>query len=309
MAAIGQAEAERAELDRLWRQRLERAGYTAERARRQYQLAEPENRLVTRQLERDWEAALADKADLEADYQRFREARALTITCDERRRILELAQDLPSLWHAPSTTMADRKALLRILIERITIAVVGDSEQVDVEITWAGGHRSSGTALRPVARYQQLSYYPKLVERISDLAHEGRPATHIASQLNREVLRPPKRTETFNPSQVRALARNLGLHITHPLRTYPPPNPGPDQWTITTLAEQLQMPAATFYNWIRRGWITAHRAQHGSPYIIDANENDLDELRPRRRLPPGYYTRQAWTEKAARALRHEGTER
>ena len=62
LAAAAQAEAERAMLDKLWRQRLERARYAAGQARRQYQLAEPENRLVTRQLEKEWEAALAEPA-------------------------------------------------------------------------------------------------------------------------------------------------------------------------------------------------------------------------------------------------------
>ena len=73
MAAAAQAEDERAMLDKLWRQRLERARYAADRARRQYQLAEPENRLVARQLEADWEEALAEAGRLEADYQRFTE--------------------------------------------------------------------------------------------------------------------------------------------------------------------------------------------------------------------------------------------
>ena len=73
MAAAAQAEDERAMLDKLWRQRLERARYAADRARRQYQLAEPENRLVARQLEVGWEAALAKTVRLETDYQRFAE--------------------------------------------------------------------------------------------------------------------------------------------------------------------------------------------------------------------------------------------
>ena len=74
LAAAAQAEDERAMLDKLWQQRLERARYAAGRARRrQYQLADPENRLVVRQLEADWEAALAEASRLEADYQRFTE--------------------------------------------------------------------------------------------------------------------------------------------------------------------------------------------------------------------------------------------
>jgi hypothetical protein len=80
MAAAAQAEDERASLDKLRRQRLERARYAADRARRQYQLAEPENRLVTRQLEAEWESALAEAGRLEADYQRFTEEQPVTLT-------------------------------------------------------------------------------------------------------------------------------------------------------------------------------------------------------------------------------------
>ena len=71
-------------LDKLWRQRIERARYAADRTRRQYQLAEPENRLVVRQLEAGWEAALAEAARLEADYQRFTEEQPKTLTAGER---------------------------------------------------------------------------------------------------------------------------------------------------------------------------------------------------------------------------------
>jgi DNA invertase Pin-like site-specific DNA recombinase len=86
LAAAGQAEAQRAQVDRIWRQRLERAGFTADRARRQYQLVEPENRLVARQLERDWEAALAERQQLAEEYDRFTAARPRTLTAAERGR-------------------------------------------------------------------------------------------------------------------------------------------------------------------------------------------------------------------------------
>ena len=165
MAAASQAEDERAMLVKLWRQRVERARYDADRARRQYQLAEPENRLVTRQLEAGWEAALAEAARLEADYQRFAEEQPATLTAAERAAIQALAGDLPRVWHAPSTTQADRKELLRILIQDITVNVAGNSEIVDVTITWAGGHQTTGRAVRPVGRLDQLSYFPALLAR------------------------------------------------------------------------------------------------------------------------------------------------
>jgi hypothetical protein len=205
MAAAVQAEDERATLDKLWRQRLERARYAASRARRQYQLAEPENRLVARQLEADWEAALAETARLEADYQRFAEEQPAALTAAERAAIQALAADIPQVWHAPSTTQADRKELLRILIQDITVAVAEDSELVDVTITWAGGHQTSGQAVRPVGRLDQLSYYPALLARVTELAAAGRNSVQIADALNAAGFRPSKRTSRFTGGQVRTL--------------------------------------------------------------------------------------------------------
>ena len=80
LAAAGQAEARRAQVDQIWRQRLERADFAADRARRQYQLTEPENRLVARQLEKKWEAALAERQRLGEEYDRFTATRPRTLT-------------------------------------------------------------------------------------------------------------------------------------------------------------------------------------------------------------------------------------
>ena len=181
MAAAAHAENERAALDKLWRQRVERGRYAADRARRQYQLADPENRLVTRQLEADWESALAEAGRLEAEYQRFAEQTPAVLAPAERDAIRSLASDLPRVWDAPTTTRADRKELLRILTNDVTVAVEGDSEIVNVDITWAGGHRTSGRAVRPVGRLDQLSYYPALLETVTRLAGEGRNSRQIAA--------------------------------------------------------------------------------------------------------------------------------
>jgi len=109
LAAAGQAEAQREHVDLIWRQRLERADYQAEQGRRQYQLVEPENRLVARQLEKDWEAALAERQRLGEEYDRFTAARPRTLTAAEGDQIRALAADLPAVWNAPPTTDADRK--------------------------------------------------------------------------------------------------------------------------------------------------------------------------------------------------------
>jgi hypothetical protein len=287
MAAAAQAEDERAALDKLWRQRLERARYAADRARRQYQLAEPENRLVTRQLEAEWEKALAETARLEADYQRFTEEQPATLSADERAAIQSLAADLPRVWHAPTTTQADRKELLRILIEDITVNVAGDSELVDVTITWAGGHQTSGQAVRP----DQLSYFPALLARVTELAGAGQNSTQIADVLNAGGYRPPKRTSRFTGGQVRTLISQRGIRAPAKGRPAVLTNLAPGEWSVPALSAELGMPTASIYNWIYRGWITARHAPGTKNWIITADGEQLRELRERRARPAGYYTR------------------
>ena len=309
MAAAAQAEEERAMLDKLWRQRLERARYAADRARRQYQLAEPENRLVARQLEADWEAALAETARLEADYQRFTEEQPAALTPAERAAIQALAADLPQVWEAASTTQADRKELLRILIQDITVSVAGDSELVDVTITWAGGHQTSGQAVRPVARLDQLSYFPALLARVTELAAAGRSNRQIADVLNAEGFRPPKRTSRFSDQQVRTLISQRGIRARAKGRPAALTGLAPGEWSVTSLSAELGMPTASIYNWIYRGWITARHAPGTRNWIITADDQQMRQLRERRARPPGYYTRARWAppEQAQEPDQKQGT--
>jgi DNA invertase Pin-like site-specific DNA recombinase len=132
-------EGERQHLRQHWRQRLERARYQVERAARQYQAVEPEHRLVARTLERQWEEALATEAALQADYARFQAEQPPVLTADERATIRRLATDIPTLWHASTTTAADRQAIVRQLVERVVVTVQGESERVDAQIHWFGG--------------------------------------------------------------------------------------------------------------------------------------------------------------------------
>jgi hypothetical protein len=93
-----------------------------------------------RQLEADWEAALAAQQRLREDDDRFIRTRPRALTPAQQQAIAALAGDLPALWAAPTTTDADRKQLIRALVEQVTITVQGRSERVAVAITWAGGH-------------------------------------------------------------------------------------------------------------------------------------------------------------------------
>ncbi|WP_329049231.1 hypothetical protein OG873_07275 [Streptomyces violaceus] len=205
---MDKAEQRRQAVEEIWQQRLERADYAVERARRQYQPAEPENRLVVRELERGWEAALRQPQQLGEEYDRFLAARPRPLTPEERKQITALARDLPAIWPAQTTTDADRKQLLRHLIERVEVTVVGTSERLTVQIAWAGGHHSHGEVIRPVGRLDQLSYFPQPAARAR--ARAGHTAAAIAKILNAEGFRPPKRRDHFGPQAVRQLLQELG---------------------------------------------------------------------------------------------------
>jgi DNA invertase Pin-like site-specific DNA recombinase len=162
LEAAKNIESERAELDGLWRKRLERATYEAERAGRHYRSVEPENRLVGRQLAKDWERKLTEEQRLKEEHQRFLAEKPRLLSASERDSIRRLAADIPALWRAASTTNSERKQIVRQVIEGAVVKVEGDSERVGVRIEWAGGRRTDGVIIRPVSSFEQLSYYPEL---------------------------------------------------------------------------------------------------------------------------------------------------
>ena len=132
----------------------ERARYEAQRAARQYHAVEPENRLVARELERQWEQALLAQRHAEEDYDRFVAAQPPNLTADEQESIRSLASDLPDLWRAETTTAADRKVIVRHLIDRVVVTAQEESEKIEVRVHWAGGFISHHQIDRQIRKYK-----------------------------------------------------------------------------------------------------------------------------------------------------------
>ena len=293
---------DREALDQHWKARLERAHYEADRAARQYQGVEPEHRLVARSLERAWEQALETERTLKEDYERHVHLQPRHLTTDEILQVQALSSALPALWSASTTTMQDRKEILRLVIQQITLWGEADDERMDVRIEWQGQHVTEGQLIRPVARHEQVSTYAEVCQRVKAGVEQRRTALDVATELNAAGLRPPKRRSTWNATQVRDLAQRLGLQFTlgkdgHAVRLRRPPRAG-DWWTLDGLAQALKMPIITLYGWARRGMLKGERPEPNRSWRIWADEGEVQRLRGLRAEPASVREHRRWVDKA-----------
>ena len=293
LAAATKLEEDRSEIDSLWRKRLERAHFEAERAGRHYHSVEPENRLVARQLAQEWESTLQNQQQLQEEYERFCHQQPKQLKEEDKQLIRELADNLPKLWSARSTTYAQRKEIIRQVIQKVIVKVEGDSEQVQATIEWVGGDVTQDKIIRPVAKWTQLSRYPQLCQRLEEMVAAKLTTIEMITLLHQEGFHPPKQRKTFNPQILRTLIRRLGFGS----RKEPKPKAMLDEheWWLPELAAVLNMPAITLYNWVKRGWVHARQlTTYPKHWIIWADEAELDRLRTHRQCPTGEILQQRW---------------
>ena len=240
LAAVAEVERERSELSRQWQLRLERARYEAERAARQYQACEPENRLVGRELERRWEEYLTHQRQVEDEYERWQRSAPGRLSVDDERSIRSLASDLPAVWRAATTTPAERQRIARLLIEHVSSSWTSRASASTWRSTGSGGLVQAHTLDRPVTRYDRRSDYPRLISRLRTLCGERLGSAEIAERLNAEGFRPPKRTNRFTGVMVRRLTSRLGLERRE--RHGSPAGLGQDEYRPMGLARRLGCP-------------------------------------------------------------------
>jgi hypothetical protein len=231
-------------------------------------------------------------------------------TC-KREAILRLAHDVPALWHAVATTPHDRQEIVRVLVDRVTVDVHEDSEQVDVRIHWAGGVTSAHRVRRPVARYDQLSNATALVARIDGLRQAGHSFAQIAEHLNREDFYPPKRTERFTGETVARLLSRRGLHGPRPRARADASALRPHEYWLADLAREVPMPIATLHKWQRLGWVHSRKVLVASGrWAIWADTDELERLRQlrayQRKWPEPRYP-QALTTPKSRDMQQQRT--
>lgn len=249
------------ETDALRRKEIERLEYDVDLARQRFMRVDPNNRLVADSLEADWNEKLRLRHDAQERHDQQREADRVTLTDDQRTRILSLATDLPRLWRDRATPDRERKRMLRLIIEDVTLV---KGKELVVHVRFRGGATRTLTLPRPAPAWALRQTSPEVVAEIDRLL-----ADYTDVQIARVLTERGFRSGTGKPVDIMMVARVRDhYHLTpryERLRQR-------GLLTLDEVAHALGISTATAKHWRRAGLL------HGHPYN-DKNQHLYD--------PPG----------------------
>lgn len=254
-----------------WRLEVERARYEAGRAERRFRNVEPENRLVARGLEAEWEQRLRELATAEAELQHRERQRPRALNPEEMRRLQSLGSDLRKVWTAPTTTTRDQKELLRTLLEEVIVSLDRNDGRGNVTLRWRGGMLTTLDLYVP--RYKLSG--PKTDEDTISLLR--RLAAHypdevIAGILNRQGRR-TVRGERFTKHSVGCLRRYRKIPRFQPTTQAPTG----ELVNVHQAAKILGVAPSTIHRYLNLGFIAGEQVTPGAPWQIRIT----DKLRAR----------------------------
>ena len=265
-----------------WRVQVERARYEADRAERQFKAVEPENRLVARGLETEWEKRLRDLANAEAELARREQQRPRTLTLKQRETMATLGDDLERVWSAATTTDRDRKELLNTLLEEVILTVERAEHNAQLTLRWRGGQVNEVDVNLWRCRQAPNRTDEDTIDLLRRLARHYNDAT-IAGVLNRQE----RRTSTglrFTANRVNSLRQHWNVPRFEP----PAESPEGDLVNIREAAKILDLSPSTLHRWLNEGIIAGEQLTPGAPWRIRIT----DELRAQivEDVPEGYVT-------------------
>jgi len=283
------AAAERLEADRegalaQWRLAVERAQYEAARAERRYRAVDPDNRLVARGLEAEWELRLRELDQAKAELARRQQQRPQSLDAAARHTLLRLGTDIERAWSAPTTAPRDRKELLRTLLEDVTIAVHRGEHQVHLTLRWRGGALTELDVDLPRFRPATVRTDEATVALVRRLAVLY-PDAVIAGVLNRQK-RTTARGHRFTANHVCSLRHRWNI----PRVELPAAPVDGELVNVRQAAAILDTAPSTIHRWLNDGIIAGEQLTPGAPWRIRIT----DDLRSRLVDAPreGYVTMQ-----------------
>jgi DNA invertase Pin-like site-specific DNA recombinase len=273
LAALEQVQAQRDKLAEQWEQRLERARYATELARRRYDQVDPDNRLVAGELERRWEQALQERQRLEQEWQQAQQQELAPLSEADRQLIRQLADDLPALWRAETTTNAERKRLLRCLIQDVTLDRFSKPNVSLIYVRWHTGTTTTVQAERPQPGCWTP---PAALRRIRELAPQH-PDEQIAEILNQQGLRTGKGL-AWTPRRVRKVRQRRDIPTGCPCRPQGTGPRGDGLLAASQAAQRLGVDASTITCWFQQGILKGQQSKPNAPVWVQLSQQDQQRL-------------------------------
>ena len=249
------------ELAQQWRARREQAAYEARRAEKRYKAVDPDNRVVARTLEREWESKLRELEEVERQYTEARRTKRVELSPDDRTRVRELARDLPAVWRSPVTPPADRKAMMRLVIEAISLSPIEVPRRATrVTVAWQSGTVTEIEVPRPHRR-DLFRTPPPAVERMRALAAAGRHDEEIAEILNADGMRTGRGLawNTWAVRWTRKTERICRVAPDRPRRELLPDQFPDGRYSVAGAATHFGVTMDVIRAWVRRGLVPGER--------------------------------------------------
>ncbi len=258
LAVRAEVEDRLAEADALRRKQVESARYEAELARRRFLRVNPDNRLVADALEAEWNRCLRELAAAHEQCERQRAADREHLGEDRRAQVLALAQDFPRLWEDPETPVRERKRMLRLLVEDVTLR---RGESITVHVRFRAGQTRSLDLPPPLRGWQLRNTPPELVNEIDRLLdeHDDLRVAHILAERGR------------SSGTGRPITRYIVRWIRHAygLKSHGERLRSSGMLTCDEVAAILQVAPSTVCEWRRQGLLRAHRATARGDFLYE----------------------------------------
>jgi len=253
------------EADRLLHLHVERAQYEADLARRRVMSVDPENRLVAQTFEKEWNEKLTLLDQAKRDYERRRKTHQNVLEPSRQEKIKPIVEDFAAIWSHQATTFQDKKRMIRLLIEDVTLK--RDGHEVEVYIRFKTGAIIKELFRIPSSGNKPTEIDPQIIRKIDHLSSE-QTAGEIAKKLNEEGVIHPTLGK-FDTNAVVYLLRRFKLQTRY-IRLRAKGYVSQEE-----LAERCGVGAQTIQRWRRHGWINAKRYNDQPEYLYEPTLNAL----------------------------------
>jgi hypothetical protein len=263
-----------AETDALRRQAVERARHRADLARRRYLAVDPDNRLVADSLEADWNDALRALQTAREDYERVTAAEAAELTDNVKQQIRSLTTDFPALWANPHTAQRDRKRMVRLLVDDVTLY---KTDRIHLHVRLRGGQTRSLAIAIPPTSWQARQTRPDTVAALDRLL-DTHTDTEAAEALN---------AAGHRSGENKPFTAGIVVHVRHKyhLPSHADRLRAQGLLTATQLAQRLEVHRSTVKSWTKAGILNSHKANDKNERLYEPPVPDDPRLTTRQGSP------------------------